>query len=42
MKQFEEVHKNTHHGGGTSGNDSEEEDDEHGHGHGQRIGCQSQ
>ena len=42
MKQFEEFHRNTHHGGGTAGNESEEdEDDGHGH-HGQRVGCQSQ
>ncbi len=45
LKQFEEFHRNTHHQGGTEGQDSDEEgdDDGHGHGHGgQRVGCQSQ
>jgi DnaJ family protein A protein 2 len=41
MKAFEEKHRNTHHGGGTVGNDSDEEEEDHGHG-GQRVGCQSQ
>jgi len=42
MKKFEEFHKNLHHGGGDKGNDSEEEEDDEGHGHGQRVGCQTQ
>jgi DnaJ-class molecular chaperone len=33
MKQFEEFHRNAHHGGGDKGNDSEEEEED-GHGHG--------
>lgn len=41
MKNFEEFHRNTHHGGGTAGNESDEDEDDHGHG-GQRVGCQSQ
>jgi len=38
LKEFKEHHRNTHHEGGTQGNDSEEEDEGHGHG-GQRVRC---
>jgi len=41
MKTFEELHRNTHHGGGQHGNDSEEDEDDGSHG-GQRVGCQTQ
>jgi len=41
LVEFSEEHKNTHHGGGTQGNDSDEEEGE-GHGHGQRVRCAHQ
>ena len=41
MQEYKDWHKNAHHGGGDKGNESDE-DDEDGHGHGQRIGCQTQ
>ncbi len=42
LKEFSEAHRNSHHQGGTHGNDSEEEEDEDGHPHGQKVGCQAQ
>ena len=38
MLEFKEHHKNTHHEGGTLGNNSDEEEDE-GHGHGHKVRC---
>jgi len=38
LLEFKELHRNTHHEGGTQGNDSEEEEDGGNQG-GQRVRC---
>jgi hypothetical protein len=42
LQEFKEQHRNTHHEGGTQGNNSDGEEDEDGHGHGTKVRCNQQ